>query len=287
MFHLILLLWVLFHDFEHSHDPWHRFLYAALCHIVQYVWNHHPGVLRLCCCCRSRVVVDGSGPGRPVGATNKIHGEKQRTNKRRHTRKFRYADEAGDSAKRMAKRARAEKRRRQRAANAKSEKPARSRKRTAASARRGKQGKDKRRAQAMAMKREQQSRFAEQMRDQLSALVMPSLTIGQIRQLALTFFYSALAQVWPTRQSAAEFVASAFSVHPKTLLTWASELEFALLTSGPSDETDAAEIAERLVGCAALWQSLRGRHAKTVWLLADNEKQSKARACCYRTLIKL
>lgn len=130
----------------------------------------------------------------------------------------------------------------------------------------------------MVVKREQRALFAEQLRDSLAALVLPSLTIGQIRQLALTAFYSALAQAFPTRQSAADFVAPIFNVHPKTLLTWACELEFALLTDGPSDYTGCAEIAEKLMGCESLWQSLRGRHAKTVWLLADNDKQSTARA---------
>ena len=130
----------------------------------------------------------------------------------------------------------------------------------------------------MALKRSQKARFAEQIRDSLAALALPSLTIGQIRQLALTTFYSALAQAFPSRQSAADFVSPIFNVHPKTLLTWACELEFALLTDGPSDYTGSAEIAEKLMGCESLWQSLRGRHAKTVWLLADNDKQSKARA---------
>jgi hypothetical protein len=279
MLQILLLFVVFFHEHALCTDTWFRFLYVTLCHLVDFIWNHHPGIALLCnccCCCRWHRVADGGGAGRPTGAKNRT-GKPQRQSKRRRTRKFRYADQAGPSAKRAAKQAQAMRRKRYKSL-LKSGGPKPKRTRTASSRNRSKQGKDRRRAKALEAKRQQRAEFAGQLRNQLAALVLPSLTIGQIKQLALTAFYSALAKGWPTRQSAAEFVSAIFQVHPKTLLTWASELEFALLTDGPSDCTGAGEIAEQLMGCETLWLSLRGKHAKTVWLLADHEKQRKARA---------
>lgn len=277
MFRLLLLLAWFLHTEHPCTDTWFRFLFVLWCQLADFLWEHHPSLSFLCRCCASdeHYSVDGGTRGRPPGTKNRTAGKPQRTSKRRHTRKFKYGDQAGPSAKRAAKQRKATQRKRN-TQSSKSSGPVK-RTLTAASRKRGKHTKDARRARAIDAKRKERREFADELQQQLSSLAVPSLTIGQLKPLALSAFYRALAKAWPTRQSAAEFAAGIFQVHPKTLLTWASELEFALLSDGPSDLTGAGELAEQLLNCKSLWQSLRGRHAKTVWLLADNQKQQEAR----------
>src|SRR6185312_3107223 len=135
------------------------------------------------------------------GAKNKNGGKPLRHSKRRHNTKFEYRDQGNVSAKRAAKEAKRLKRKyahaKHAAAGAAGSGRSSTRKRTAGSRQRAKHTKDLRRAKAIALKREQRATLAAQMRDSLSSVALATLTIGQLKQLALAAFYAGLAQAWP------------------------------------------------------------------------------------------
>lgn len=81
-----------------------------------------------------------------------------------------------------------------------------------------------------------------------------------------------------TRGGAADLSSEIYGVHRETVLLWARALEAALILDGPSCSIDDAELAERLQNLDSFWASLRGHHAKVLWLLDDPEKQAKAKS---------
>lgn len=246
-------------------------------HLVELGFRHCvAGLCQLCCCGRA---VAGGVLGRPVGAKNNTEGEVTRSSdiKRKRRDYLAFAD-GTSSAQRMDQNRKSKRKQRSSSGNTAAGKHKRTLSQTASSKQRRKHTKDKRRQVAMQAKREQKQKVAQIIKRELVGQVLSTLTYGQVKQLALVGFYHALASGFGTREAAAAFVGQMFDKAAATVLVWARGLEMALLIDGLSSDTDSQVVAEKLASCDAFWQSLRGKHAKTAWLLADADRQEQARA---------
>lgn len=138
-------------------------------------------------------------------------------------------------------------------------------------------GKDTRRARNAEQRQQHRAQHAKAIRDAIANVVLDTLSQQQLKQMALVACYTLLSTPDFTRGSAAELSAQIHAVHRETVLYWARSLEAALVLDGPSCDHDDAVMAEALHDCESFWESLRGKHAKVLWLLADSEKQQAAK----------
>lgn len=245
---------------------------AGLCLIGSGFTGH---VLRAAVCFRCLRCLRGGGKrGRPVGAKNKTHGEATRASKRVKLSPDSYAEPLVESLRRTATK-RERMRERRKPANAATRRAPRGH----TAVRRARKGtsKDTKRAARSLRRKQLRAEKARAMRDAVAGLVLDTLSQQQLKQLTLVAFYTLLSNATFTRKSAASLAADIHGVHTETVLLWARTLEASLVMDGPSCGTDDAQLAEALVKCEAFWESLRGRHAKTLWLLADADKAEEAK----------
>lgn len=132
----------------------------------------------------------------------------------------------------------------------------------------------KQRDRDVKQRQRQKREFAERIAREFGALLKQELTPEQLKQVCLLAFYVAIGSHGYGRVDAADSVSNYFSVHPRTVLSWAERLELDLTQYGAVSDD---KLRELLFGSRVLAQSLRGRHAASRWLLQNPEKQQQAR----------
>jgi hypothetical protein len=213
----------------------------------------------------------GAKRGRPVGSTNCTDSTPSRQSKRQRTGPSSYVSPGANTDRKNAQNL---SRKHVLAVKAKKRRP---RGHGATRKSRKGQSKDAKRAKHAAAARNARSEHARQMRNAIADVVLDTLSQQQQKRLALVAFYTLLSTGSYTRGAAADLAALIHGVYRETVLLWARGLEAAMVWEGPSCGQDDADVAEALQSCEAFWASLRGKHAKQLWLLADPDKQERAK----------
>jgi hypothetical protein len=226
--------------------------------------------LSICLQCLHGVCGGGRKRGRPVGSKSKSSGDPTReSNRQRIEVDYSETRQNSDS-----------KNKRQRhQVQAKRATHGRKTKRGHSAIRKSRKGrtKDRKRAKEAENRKQLRASFAKEIRDSISGIVIEMLSHAQLKQLVLLAFYTVLSKVGSTRQMAADIASDIYHVHAETVKLWARTLEAALLLDGPGCDSEEVELADKLRKCESFWHSLRSRHAKTVWLLSDVDKQEQAK----------
>lgn len=213
----------------------------------------------------------GGKRGRPVGSKNCTDATPSRQSKRQRIGPESYVSCGANTERKNAQNCQS---RHVLAVKAKKRRP---RGHEAARKSRKGQSKDAKRAKRAAAARNARSEQARQMRNAIADVVMETLSHQQIKRLALVAFYTLLSTGTYNRGAAADMTALIHGIHRETVLLWARGLEAAMVWEAPCCAQEDADVAEALQGCEAFWISLRGKHAKQLWLLADPDKQERAK----------
>ena len=209
----------------------------------------------------------GAKRGRPVGSKNCTESRPARSSKRHKTSRKSYIAVGANTSRKNSQN--------RQSRSVKRVKHSRKTTRGHSSVRKSRKGKSKDRKRRRENKhyKQQRAQLAQQMRDAIAGVVFETMSQQQLKQMTLVAFYSLVSTGYFNRGAAAELSALIHSLHRETVLLWARSLEAALVLDGPACAIEDAMLAEALHSCDGFWDSLRGKHAKQLWLLADADKQ--------------